>query len=552
MKNQLGLLTAAFLVALTTTATATIRYVDLNCTNATPPFTNWPTAATNIQDAVDAADVGDEVVVTNGVYASGGRAMYGTMTNRVAIDKALLVRSANGPLVTFITGQPSPITTTNGDGAIRCVYLGTNAVLSGFTLTNGHTRMDGDYYQEQSGGGVCCETSGLVTNCMLTGNSAKTYGGAAYSGTLNNCTLADNSAGFGGGTSYGTLNNCTLTGNSAMFGGGAYSGMLNNCALTGNWAISQGGGTISGTLSNCTLSGNSAGNSGGGALGCTLENCTLSSNWATYGGGAVGGTLNNCALRHNSASLNGGAASGCTLNNCTVTGNSALDLGGGAHSGTLKNCIVYYNIAANGPNYFGSALTNSCTTPLPSGPSNIEDEPLFEDTNGWSNVRLQPNSPCVNAGNNASATTSTDLDGNPRVAGGTVDMGAYEFQGTGLSGFTGSLWQHGLRVDGTSDDADSDGDTANNWREWVADTDPTNTLSVLKMLSPASAESGVTVSWQSVNTRSYFLERAMDIGAQPPFHLLQSNLTGQSGTTSYTDTNATGNGAFLYRVGVQE
>ncbi len=42
-------------------ALAGLHYVDLNCTNATPPYTNWTTAATNIQDAVDAAVAGDEL-----------------------------------------------------------------------------------------------------------------------------------------------------------------------------------------------------------------------------------------------------------------------------------------------------------------------------------------------------------------------------------------------------------------------------------------------------------------------------------------------------------
>jgi hypothetical protein len=43
------------------------------------------------------------------------------------------------------------------------------------------------------------------------------------------------------------------------------------------------------------------------------------------------------------------------------------------------------------------------------------------------NLRLLPDSPCINAGNNDLVVGSTDLDGNPRIFNGTVDMGAYEF-----------------------------------------------------------------------------------------------------------------------------
>ena len=76
-----------------------------------------------IQDAVDAAVAGDEIVVTNGIYATGGRAVwsaYGTMTNRVAVDTPLTLRSVNGPEVTIIQGSQAP-GAPYGAGPIRCV-----------------------------------------------------------------------------------------------------------------------------------------------------------------------------------------------------------------------------------------------------------------------------------------------------------------------------------------------------------------------------------------------------------------------------------------------
>jgi hypothetical protein len=440
-----------------------IHYVALDSANPVAPYTSWATAATSIQNVVDAASVaGALVLVTNGIYRTGERVTseIEPMTNRVAVTKAITVRSVNGAAVTVIHGQ----------GAVRCVYLASSAALVGFTLTNGFADNGFGY----GGAGVwCASASAWVSNCVLTGNSTGAYDG-------------------GGGANGGTLYNCTLTGNSAGSDGGP-----------------GGGGAVYSTLYNCTLTGNSDGEEGGGASGCTLNNCTLTGNSAPFGGGA----------------------SGCTL----------------------SNCIVYYNSApngANGDNYSDSLLSYSCTTPLPTdGIANLTNAPLFVDYAGG-NLRLQSNSPCINAGSNASAPAGPDLDGNPRIVGGTVDIGAYEFQLPQSRISYAWLQQYGLPTDGSADYTDTDGDGMNNWQEWRCGTSPTDANSALRLLSGQPAGTIVTVTWQSVAGVNYFLERSTNLGASGPFTPLATNLPGQPGTTAYTDTNGAGAWPHFYRVGV--
>jgi hypothetical protein len=68
----------------------------------------------------------------------------------------------------------------------------TLAALVGFTVTNGHIWADSG--NDSYGGGIFCEPSAILSNCVLTGNSADRGGGGAYGGTLYNCTLIGNDA----------------------------------------------------------------------------------------------------------------------------------------------------------------------------------------------------------------------------------------------------------------------------------------------------------------------------------------------------------------------
>ncbi len=410
-------------------AFAAVCYVDLNNLAPAQPYTTWATAATNIQDAIDVALAGDEIVVTNRVYATGDRVVNGEMTNRVAVCK--------------------PVT-------------------------------------------VCS------INCTLSGNSANSGGGGTFGGTLNNCALIGNSAFYGGGACYGTtLNNCTLNGNTASYGGGAYSFdckpvvTLNNCTITGNTAFDQGGGA-----------------------------------W------------------------------GSQLNSCTLIGNEAFNSGGGASYGCLFNCVSYYNTASIGDNYFyeprfGYCLDYCCTTPLPPvGEGNFTNEPAFIDLAGG-NLRLQTNSPCINSGLNFYAPPGVDLDGFPRISGVTVDVGAYEFQTPASVLSYAWLQQYGLPTDGSADTTDLDGDGMNNWQEWRAGTDPTNALSMLRLLTPMPVGPDLVVRWESVSGRYYFLHRSTNLALPSPFLPLATGIIGQARSTTYTDTNATGQDPYFYRVGVE-
>ncbi len=589
------LCSVVLLIGLALPARGKVLYVNAAGVNPTPPYTNWSTAATRIQDAIASTTQGDTVLVTNGVYATGGAVVFGSQTNRVALSNGVALLSVNGPDLTAISGGTQ----------IRGVYVGSNCFLSGFSITNGHTRASGDNLKEQSGGGVWCETGGVVSNCVIAGNIANRNGGGVYGGTLFNCVLVSNLATFNGGGAYrsavltsilstnsvgyfghgggacqslltncmvqgntaiysgvgfgaGTSQNinfgCTIVGNIAGSGGGTEQGTNYNCTISGNRAIATGGGALMGVGYNCLFSQNSSSQFGGGLYNGTYYNCVSSNNVVTNGsgGGACNATVFNSLIVSNQAAIAGGGSYQCVLYNCTITGNSATNSGGGdSGSSTVENSILYYNSAPSGSNWSGSSLNLCCTTPA-MGVATLTNPPLFVNLPAG-NLHLQSNSICINSGRISVALTnagSTDLEGNQRIVAGLVDLGAYEVQNPASTLPYSWLYKYNLALNGSDDFSDTDGDKMNNWREWRTGTDPKNAASLLRMLSISNSLAGVTVNWQG-SPVFYFLERSTDLSSQPAFTTIKTSITGVNGVNTYTDASATNLGPYFYRVGAQ-
>jgi hypothetical protein len=494
--------------------TAATHYVDLNSSNPTPPYADWSTAATNIQDAIAAAVDGDQVLVTNGVYQTGGRVVY-ALTNRVAVNKAIAIQSVNGPGVTSIAGRQTPVV-TNGFDAIRCVYLTNNAVLSGFTVTGGATGTAGGDVKNSVAGGIWSEsTNAVVTNCVITGNSGDSLAAGVYNATLNNCTIS----------------NCS--GMSAV--PSAVRGcVLNQCVLTGSLIAAE-----SCQMTLCTLCNNT-----NAAADSTLDRCLVCSN--TYG---VGGCfLTNCLVVGNRDEVIYECG---TVLNCTIVRNLGRQT---VVNSQLYNCIVYYNTDTN---LYGSELIDCCVESLYDAfivTGAITREPRFVDVAGG-DFHLRSDSPCINSGGPAyipypggflRSPGTQDLDDNPRVSGGTVDIGAYECPSPASIISYAWLMQYGLPTDGSADFVDFDGDGMNNWQEWHVGTVPTDPKSVFKISRITNSAPGtIQIIWRpNVFPKTMFIQRSTNLASG--FVTISTNVVG----TSYIDKTATGSGPYFYRVGM--
>lgn len=409
-----------------------------------PPFTNgWASAATQIQDAVSVAANGDLVLVTNGVYNTGG-AKYNNLTNRVCIvSKSIAVQAvSSNPADTLIVGAIDPGTGSNGPAAVRGVgiYDYISSSVSGFTITNSYTYTTSASANDQDGGGVFVQFhrppngyGSYFTNCVIV-NCHGLNGGGSYAGNYINCVIINNTADRNGGgamSAFSVFSNSVFSGNisdsrgAGYGGGGIYGGDVYNSEIMRNRSYKGGGIANAGSVINCIISDNTiTGNGPVNAAGGGILNATL---------------IQNCLIVKNSAPLSWGAVSGSVMINCTIVSNTSA-AGYGAIvplAGVfLTNCIVYgnwpYNLDPLRPDLYTYWVNYSCVPT--SSPActiiwdhSITSDPMFADFAGG-NYRLASHSPCFNSGINQNwMTNAVDLDGKERINNGRVDMGAFEY-----------------------------------------------------------------------------------------------------------------------------
>jgi hypothetical protein len=464
-------------------------WVTLSCPCIARTITvddDGPADFNNIFEAIYDACDGDTVIVADGTYTGPynndldfrGKAI--TLRSESGPENCIIDCTGGGRGFYFQSGEDANsvldgFTITNGimlgGGGIRCKL--SSPTISNCIITGNHAGAFAG-----TGGGIgCVMSSPIITNCTIVGNSANGGGGGIYGYksdlVINNSSISENSAGFSAGILCDedcnlTISNCTITRNKD--GGIWCNGNLTitNSTISNHSTTGPGGGIYCYgglTITDCTIRANTASWGGGiccGAGNSTITNCDISGNLAEgdYGGGGVlcsgPGSLEitNSTIIGNRAEWGGAIycwGANLVMNNSTLSGN--LSPNGDAlacdsdqqiypSSVQLSNCILW-DTGAEIWNNDNSTITITYSDVRGSWPGegNIDADPCFVDAGFWGDANgpnaiwvdgdyhLLATSPCIDTGdpNYILEPNETDLDGNPRVIGARIDMGAYEY-----------------------------------------------------------------------------------------------------------------------------
>ena len=376
-----------------------VNRIFVDITKIVAPLQNgnsWATAYGNLQTGLEAGatmvlTAPVEVWVAKGTYkptTTTTRTIYFNMPTNVKVyggfagtENALNDRNFRTN-TTILSGDIGTVGVASDNSYHVAIFDGSSntTVLDGFTITGGYANFDPK----------------RVVNAPVVAPSStttiETGGGIVVQNSgmplIANCMIVNNAAVIGGGifasdASMPQIVACKIMANQASFGAGIYfqdgsNGRVSNTLISGNKGI----GAIYNSRANPIIT-----------------HCTIAGN-----GGYNGGIFN--------------SSSQPIVSNTIIWGNSPP-------FNDTQSIITYSTIQGG---YTGTGNLNydpKFVSPLPDG--------LSPTLNG--DYHLQASSLAIDRGDNAGISlTDTDLDGNlRRYNGSTVDMGAYEFQGTATS-----------------------------------------------------------------------------------------------------------------------
>ncbi len=424
---------------------------------------NVPADQATIQDAVDAASSGDEIVVADGTYTGVGN------TDITWWNKQLWVHSANGASNCVIDCENSARAFVFDFSSTTGRYITNSTIIEGFTIRNGH--IDG----HNLGGGAIFMDEGyptdpqnkltpIIRNNIFENNYSGVYGGAIYyyyglpvEASLQYCRIENNifrnnTAHYGGAisTQYSELKirNNTFENNSTFSGGAGgaihiYNGSISDYntevkynTFDSNTAIENeiygtGGalyiaGMTGGYVYNNEFYNNEA-SSGGGAIFCahsefTVYNNLIYNNTCTFRGAGI------CIYNFN----------GCDVGSNTIANNTGPGITFSPYNGdtdsNIANNIIWGNTTSftwtyNQSQAIPTFLFNDIEGGVPAFGSdaggNIDADPLF-GLPAMDIYRLRNGSPCISTAHAGGTCPANDLVDNARPLGTGFDMGCYE------------------------------------------------------------------------------------------------------------------------------
>jgi len=454
--------------------------------------TGGKTGYTTIQAAVDAASDGDTVVLFPGTYRGSGNcdidlrrktiSLQGTDPADASVVAATILdcqgtvdEPHRGFYAADFSGEISGLTIVNGHASAGgAIYCENSAVVLSHCRLLDNATLPGDAKRASdggSGGGVYCIGSTLaVVDCLISGNST----GAGLDSREATGGFGGDGAGVFSMDSGVRISDSTIVGNVTGAGGNGLDG--------GRGGQGAGLYAVRASIERCVIEGNAAG-AGGDSTDAFR---------GTGGQGGAGGGLfcessveivssllvGNRSGRGGAGALAGADGQGggiwCVLGligHCTIADNVALQqktwvlddtkadvgLGAGVFCSAemvVTNSILWENapdqIAGHNCDHvtYCNIEGDACLT----GMGNTSADPLFAAPGNWvdasdsgmmaeagdpdavwagADYRLLGASPCIDAGDPeyVAIADEADLEGQPRVSGVAVDLGAYEAQG---------------------------------------------------------------------------------------------------------------------------